>query len=222
MDGEIARLTALTVKNIRNEIAIFNKTRHFKGYSKLRKVDLIKAFAKIIKDDEIRCGSEVETTKSKDKMVTKSDGLSMVYFGAGWDMKFLKASYLRNFKHYILVDALPKLSHYEKGTAGYEKANSEKSFILSIKQSIENIAVIGDYTRKGDHLIFMLNDGRQIDYYINTTVEDALHSKSIRKKLEKVKWVHVKGFHPFSYGLKPAHVPNTFKNLGELYQNLAE
>ena len=55
-----------------------------------------------------------------------TEGHTLLYFGAGWDFKPVKKSIFSKFNHFIYIDSLPKLSHYEPGMPGMKKARIEK------------------------------------------------------------------------------------------------
>ena len=55
-----------------------------------------------------------------------TEGHTLVYFGAGWDFKPTNDPVYKKFNHFIFIDSLPKMSHYEPGMPGYEKESIEK------------------------------------------------------------------------------------------------
>lgn len=99
--------------------------------------------------------------------------LSLMYFGAGWDMKPLTKKDYRPFKRFIFIDALPNLSHYQPNQAGYANARDRQSFVSKITEKAlqKKFKLCED---EGYHLRFLGPNGRYIDYYINTTVQDSL------------------------------------------------
>ena len=65
--------------------------------------------------------SNSSTVKTKN---TKNH--SLVYFGAGWDFKPTNDPVYKKFNHFIFIDSLPKMSHYEPGMPGMRKAKIER------------------------------------------------------------------------------------------------
>ena len=51
----------------------------------------------------------------------KKKNYSLVYFGAGWDFKPINDQVYKKFNHFIFIDSLPMMPHYEPGMPGYEK-----------------------------------------------------------------------------------------------------
>ena len=47
-----------------------------------------------------------------------TEGHTLVYFGAGWDFKPTNDPVYKKFNHFIFIDSLPKMSHYEPGMPG--------------------------------------------------------------------------------------------------------
>ena len=143
---------------------------------------------------------------------------SLVYFGAGWDMQPLSKPLFKSFNHFIFIDALPKIPHYKPNQPnGYKHSKDRESFVNAITKgtSRRKYKVISD---KGNHLVFENPEGKTLDYFINTTVEESLNNPVIRKMFETVRWIHVKGFYPFEYGLT-TEIMNTL--MPNMYQNLA-
>ena len=145
---------------------------------------------------------------------------SLAYFGAGWDFKPIRDFGINRkgllaedgaynkFNHFIFIDALPKLSHYEPGMSGYEKSKNKEALIKTLKNEALKYSMTLK-KRTGNMLTFLSeNKDIKIQYYINTTVEEALNDPIIRNKLNKVKWLHEEGFHPYAYGLKVGDLPN--------------
>lgn len=138
----------------------------------------------------------------------------LVYFGAGWDFKPVNKKLYKKFNHFIFIDALPDLIHYDPGMPGYENSKDLKSFLSTLKKvsaryklTLQNI--------DGDLLTFA-NDKIKLEYYINTTVEKVLIDPIIRNNINEAKWLHVEGFYPYEYGLKVGNLPNLFENVAEL------
>lgn len=138
----------------------------------------------------------------------------LVYFGAGWDFKPVNKKLYKKFNHFIFIDALPDLIHYEPGMPGYEKSKDNNSFLTTLKKTaysyklkLQNI--------DGDLLTFA-NDEIKLEYHINTTVQKALADLIIRKKINEAKWLHVEGFYPHDYGLNVGDLPNLIENVAEL------
>ena len=147
--------------------------------------------------------SNMENTPNN-SMNTKN--YTLVYFGVGWDIKSANKQIFKKFNHFIFVDSLPKLSHYEPGMAGYEKSKDEDSLINTLKN---NASRSGYKLRSIEgNLLTFIKGNKKIEYYMNTTVTEALDDPIIRKKMNEAKWVHEKGFHPYEYGLKVGDLPN--------------
>lgn len=138
----------------------------------------------------------------------------LVYFGVGWDFKPVNKRLYEKFNHFIFIDALPDMIHYEPGTPGYEKSKDLESFLITLKKTatrykLKLLNIDGD-------LLTFANNKIKLEYYINTTVEKALIDSVIRNKINKAKWLHVEGFYPYEYGLKVGDLPHLFENVAEL------
>ena len=138
--------------------------------------------------------------------MVKQENHSLLYFGAGWDFKPISDPTYTKFNHFIFIDALPKIPHYEPGMRGYEKSKDETSFINTLKKTATQYGL--KFIRKNKNLLVFKNDKIKLEYYINTTVEESLNNKTIRNKLNKVKWMHMEGFNPYEYGLKIGDLHN--------------
>ena len=136
----------------------------------------------------------------------KTKSYSLVYFGAGWNLKFLDDPTYKKFNHFILIDALPKLQHYNPDQEGYKKSKDKKSLIATIKKAADKYDLKLSSVR-GNLLTFKKNEIK-LEYYINTTIEEALSNPTIKRKLSKVIWVHEEGLEPYRYGLKVGDLPN--------------
>jgi len=140
----------------------------------------------------------------------------LVYFGAGWDFKPVNNPLFSKFKHFIFIDSLPKLSHYEIGCSEYEKSKNKEVFIKTITDTALKYK-LKLITFKNNLLTFE-NDKIKLEYYMNITVKDSLTNPIIRKKINKAKWIHVKGFSPFENGLEVGDLPNLLENKTKLYE----
>ena len=112
------------------------------------------------------------------------------------------------FDHFIFIDALPKLQHYDEDQAGYKKCKDEKTMIKTLTDKITKKNYNYKLTNIKDNLLTFEKGDRKLEYYMNTTVQDALNDRKIRKKINKAKWLHVNGFHPHEYGLNVGDLPN--------------
>ena len=139
-------------------------------------------------------------------MENKLTNYSLVYFGAAWDFKPVRDPLYRRFNDFIFIDALPDMTHYEKGMNGYEKCKDRDSFINTLKKYASKYGL--RLVNIKENLLTFKNEQIKVQYYINTTVTDVLNNSIIRKKLNKVIWNHVKGFYPYEYGLKIGDLPN--------------
>ena len=111
---------------------------------------------------------------------------TLLYFGSGWHFTPTDDPAYKKFNHFIFIDSLPKLSHYEPGMPGYEKSKDRTSFINTLK-----------------------NEASQYGYILSSiVVTEALDDKIIRKKMNKTKWLHEESFYPYEYGLKVGDLPN--------------
>ena len=68
----------------------------------------------------------------------KSENLEMknhsrAYFGAGWDFSPVTNPIFEKFNHFIFIDALPKLSHYNPGQCGYEKSKNRRALLKTLR-----------------------------------------------------------------------------------------
>ena len=70
-----------------------------------------------------------------DKKYKEMKGYTLTYFGAGWDFKPVNNELYDKFNHFIFIDSLPKLSHYEPGMSGYNKCKDRESFIKTLKNA---------------------------------------------------------------------------------------
>lgn len=61
-----------------------------------------------------------------------SPDLSLVYFGAGWDMQLLTNRDYKPFRQFIFIDALPNLTCHNPSQVGYKFAKDHKSFVTEI------------------------------------------------------------------------------------------
>lgn len=61
--------------------------------------------------------------------------LTLVNFGAGWDMQPLNKKDYGPFKHFIFIDAMPNLSHYQPNQAGYAYARDRQGFVAKITEN---------------------------------------------------------------------------------------
>ena len=136
----------------------------------------------------------------------KTKNYTLVYFGAGWDFNPINDPVYNKFNHFIFIDSLPNLSHYEPGQSGYEKSKDRKSFINTLKNAACENGLVLSSIRK--NLLTFRNSKIKLEYYINTTVTEALDDPIIRKKMNNAKWLHENGFYPYSYGLKVGDLPN--------------
>ena len=98
------------------------------------------------------------------------------------------------------------MSHYEPGMPGYEKSKDRKAFINVLKNAAQENGLVLSSIRK--NLLTFRNGMVKLEYYINTTVTEALDDPIIRKKMNKAKWLHENGFYPYNYGLKVGDLPN--------------
>ena len=149
---------------------------------------------------------------------------SLVYWGAGWDMKPLSKPIFKSFNHFIFIDALPKLPHHTPNQHGYKDSKDRESFVYAITRgtSRRKYKLISGRD-EGNHLVFQNPEGKTLDYFINTTVEESLNDPMIRKMLKTVRWIHVAGFWPSEHGLTRelanTLMPNRYRNLAALMED---
>ena len=146
----------------------------------------------------------------------KTESYSLVYFGAGWDFKPINDQVYKKFNHFIFIDSLPMMPHYEPGMPGYEKSKDKEAFIKTLKNTALEHGMILSSIRK--NLLTFKNNHQKLEYYINTTVLDALTNKIIRKKLNRVIWVHENGFRPYDYGLNIGQLPNLLEYRAKIHE----
>lgn len=135
--------------------------------------------------------------------------MSLILFGAGWDLGIIKKKYKgHNITDYIFVDALPNLPHYEKGMNGYEKSKNLKNFIGAIKDDVKTYGtIIEDSYNEDKNLLEMkvkVNRRKEIvhiKYFVNTQVTDFLHKK-YKKLRDSVLYLAKEGFEPICSGLR--------------------
>ena len=154
-----------------------------------------------------RLGREIDAMSNETyKKYKDIKGYTLTYFGAGWDFKPVSNKIYSKFTHFIFIDSLPKLSHYEPGMSGYNKCKDRESFIKTLVNAAReyNLKLISNK----DNLLTFENDKIKVEYYISTTVSEALTNPQIRKKMNKSIWLHEEGFNPYNYGLKIGDLPN--------------
>ena len=146
----------------------------------------------------------------------KKKNYSLVYFGAGWDFKPINDQVYKKFNHFIFIDSLPMMPRYEPGMPGYEKSKDREAFIKTLKNKAMKYGMTLSSIRK--NLLTFKNNHQKLEYYINTTVLDALTNKIIRKKLNRVIWVHENGFRPYDYGLNIGDLPNLLEYRAKIHE----
>ena len=140
---------------------------------------------------------------------------TVVYFGAGWDNSLLKKSLYRRFKRHLYIDALPNLPHYIPGQPGYADSHNENAFINAIADSLIFYGIL-ERTNIGNKYIFKLKDDIIIEYWINTTVRDALKNDYLKKEIFNAAHIYNKGFNPFEHGLNFRHINESYKNIEQI------
>jgi len=108
------------------------------------------------------------------------------------------------------------MPHYEPGMPGYEKSKDREAFIKTLKNKAMKYGMTLSSIRK--NLLTFKNNHQKLEYYINTTVLDALTNKIIRKKLNRVIWVHENGFRPYDYGLNIGDLPNLLEYRAKIHE----
>ena len=99
-------------------------------------------------------------------------GHTLVYFGAGWDFEPVVDPIYEKFTNFIFIDALPDLPQYKPDTLyGYKKGKDRRSFIKTITEGAEQVGLRRTSICK--NLLTFRNDKIKLDYYINTTVQEA-------------------------------------------------
>ena len=145
----------------------------------------------------------------------------LVYWGSEFDMKPLSNPLFKSFNHFIFIDALPKLQHYKPHQVGYKYSKDREAFVKTIiRRATKKKYKLIRGRDEGNHLVFKNPDGKTLDYFINTTVEESLNDPVIKDMFKTVRWIHNEGFNPFSFGLTIELVntlmPNTYRNLAAL------
>ena len=114
-----------------------------------------------------RLGREVDVVSDKTyKKYKDMRRNSITYYGADWEYKSVGNEIYGKFNHFIFIDALPKLSHYEPGMSGYNEAMGYNLKLIS----------------NNGNLLTFKNEKIKLEYYINTTVEEVLLNPNIKKK----------------------------------------
>jgi len=152
--------------------------------------------------------------KNQNNKIT--EGHTLLYFGAGWDFKPVSEPIYSKFNHFIFIDSLPKSSHYEPGIPGYEKSKNKEAFIKTLKKyALKHHLRL---TNIKNNLLTFRSDKIKLEYYINTTVNEALDDPIIRKKINKAKWLHENGFYPYDFGLKIGDLPNLLEYRAKIHE----
>ena len=103
-----------------------------------------------------------------------------IYFGAFTDMEILCVHDLNYIKHFIMVDSPPyRVQQYEPSQWGYRVSFNENVFISELYHELRtrDFKII-EMIKRDDFVKFLIErngDITTIDYYYNTTVEDALN-----------------------------------------------
>ena len=127
---------------------------------------------------------------------------SAIYFGAFTDVKFINIGDLKDIRHFILVDQLPeRVKYFKPGQYGYTTCFNETVFISELYHQlrIQNVKII-DMIQRLDFVKFIvMRDDNQItvDYYYNTTVEDAITVSELGDVMKHVDTLIMCGFTPF-------------------------
>ena len=154
----------------------------------------------------------MESPNSKSNNESKLPKYTLAYFGAGWNFSLLADPTYKKFKYFVFIDALPKLMHYDNDQDGYSKCKDKETLIATLINAAKEYGFC--LKSKWGNLLTFTNpyNTRVIYYYYNTTVIEALQKPSIRKKLNKAKWLHEQGFYPYQFGLKVGDLPNLVRN----------
>lgn len=196
-----------TVKELKKEI---KNVKYTFQVSKLRRAEVEQV---ILKNYQYFTHLlQINKTKKSNKKAKQN--YTIVYYGAGWDFRPVNMQLFQKINHFIFIDALPKLQHYQPNTVGYNYSKDRKTFINTLINTAKSKGYKLDSIKK-DLLTFTKKD-KKIEYYINTTVEDSLKNPAIRKKINKAIWVHQAGFFPYAYGLKAGDLPNLKENMAKL------
>lgn len=126
-----------------------------------------------------------------------------IYFGAFRDMGVLLVNDLNHIKHFIMVDQLPiRVKYFEPEQCGYTTAFNEQVFISELYHQLrEHDFEIVEMIKRDDFVKFLIKrncDITIIDYYYNTTLEDALTITDIKDILQYVNTLILCGFCPFN------------------------
>ena len=142
---------------------------------------------------------------------------TVVYFGAGWDNSLLKKSLYRRFKRHLYIDALPNLQHYTPEQLAYADSHNEDAFINAIADSLIFYGIL-ERTNIGNKYIFKLRNDIIIEYWINTTVHDALNNDYLKKEIFNAEHIYTKGFNPFEHGLDYLHINEIYRNINQIQE----
>lgn len=127
---------------------------------------------------------------------------SAIYFGAFTDMKFINVENLKDIRHFILVDQLPeRVKYFEPDQCGYDTCFNELVFVSELYHQlrIQNVEIIDMIQRPNFVKFIIMRDEDQItvDYYYNTTVEDAITVSELGDVMKHVDTLILCGFDPF-------------------------
>jgi hypothetical protein len=84
---------------------------------------------------------------------------TLIYPGAGWDLKFLEFFKNLGYNNFILYDTLPKIPHYTKEQAGYP---SQQNFYGVLK------SYLGNYKRNFKNKNKLYFPEHNLTYYVST------------------------------------------------------
>ena len=127
--------------------------------------------------------------------ILEQDGISLSWkkYSVNYPGKYKK------FDRFILIDALPK---------------DKESFIKAITTSAKRHGLKS--TDINRNLLTLEKGNVKVEYYINTTINEAFDNPTIRKKLNKVKFTYMKSVHPATLGLEPEYSPKLLENMEEV------
>jgi hypothetical protein len=131
--------------------------------------------------------------------------MAFLYIGAGWDTYPLKFPSLRSdHTRLILVDALPRYSHYLPENPGWKDSHSEAAFISAITRSLtRDWTAPATVTQDHDHLLFTFPGPSRADagpcelsYFMNTKDTEMEAHDGLRQLLPEVTTLFIKGYLP--------------------------
>jgi hypothetical protein len=92
---------------------------------------------------------------------------------------FLRTKKLEHIQHFVCIDALPKVPHYDPGQRGYNDNKDEPSFLARLDREVHKKGGVKCPSPNDEnHVVYIKKSktgpSRRVDYYYNMKVEDAV------------------------------------------------